>query len=611
QHLPLLTDHEHHRVTVEFNTTHRPYDLDTPVHHLFEQQAHRTPHRPATTDQHTTLTYAQLNTRANTLAHTLRTHHHIQPGTLIALHLHRSTDLMTAILGTLKAGAAYLPINPDDPTERLHTILHDSGTHLLITNGTTPPPHPDITTIDLTTLDLTTHPHNPTPLAGPHDPAYCIYTSGSTGKPKGVLVEHRSILNRLRWMIDDLDLDQDDVILQKTPYIFDVSLWELLVPGIIGAHQIMLRPGGQNDPHAIADAIRRHGVTTLHFVPPMLTHYLATVTDAFPGVRHCICSGEELTADLATRFHTATHGTPTRLHNYYGPTEAAVEVTAVEVQRGAPSVTIGRPVANCRIYVLDAQDQPAPIGVTGELCIGGVQVARGYLNRPDLTTQRFTPDPYHPHHRIYRTGDLARWHPDGQLTYHGRADRQIKIRGHRIELGEIEHALHTHPTIHQAIVIPQHHPTGHTYLVAYLHTKPHTNPTPQQLRDTLATQLPDHMIPTHYVTTDHIPVTPSGKIDRTALTNLTTAQTAATHEHVPPRTPLETELHTIWQTLLPTTQLGTTDDFFTIGGHSLTALQLTSRINQSHGTHLTITNVFHHRTITEQARLIEQTTTDR
>lgn len=380
--LALLPGHERDRVLVGFNDTDTDYRLDTPVHELFERQARRVPERTATVDEQGSLSFAELDARADSLAWVLRDDHDVRPGGIVALLMDRGVHTVVAILAVLKAGGAYLPMNPNDPPDRIEAVLRDSGGRVLLTDDVSAAA---IVAGECAVLDVSAvrppRPEAPPPLAGPDDPAYCIYTSGSTGVPNGVLIEHRSLVNRLCWMVDDLDLDDSDVFLQKTPYTFDVSVWELLLPGMLGARQVMLRPSGEGDPAAIREAIERHGVTTLHFVPSMLEQYLAGVSDGFRPVRHCVCSGEALGDELAARFFRATDGTRTRLHNYYGPTEATVDVSLLEVERGRP-VTIGRPAANTRLYVLDAADRPSPIGVTGELCISGVQVPAATATDP-------------------------------------------------------------------------------------------------------------------------------------------------------------------------------------------------------------------------------------
>ena len=601
--LPLLPAHERERVLVEFNDTGTGYELDAPVHHLFERQVRRTPERVATVDEHEALTFARLNARANALAWKLRDDHGVRPGTLVALFLDRSVDMTAAILGVLKAGGAYLPIAVEDPAERVVAILEDSGSEVLVVRAAGPGALPGgCAVVDIRSLWPQFRTDDPPPLAGPSDPIYCIYTSGSTGRPNGVLIEHRAVVNRLRWMIDDLGLDETDVILQKTPYVFDVSVWELLLPGVIGARQVMLRPGGQADPAAIHGAIERHGVTTIHFVPSMLSQYLAAMDDGFRGVRHCVCSGEQLDGGLARRFLAATRSSRTGLSNYYGPTEATVDVSALRVEVGLDPITIGRPAPNNRLYVLGEADEPCPIGVTGELCIGGLQVGRGYLNRQELTAERFAPDPFRPDGRMYRTGDLAQWRPNGEVLLLGRRDGQVKVRGFRIELGEIEHVLRNQPGVERAVVLLQRNAAGGEFLYAYVEGA--ALPPPDQLREGLASRLPEHMVPSHYVLLDAVPVTRNGKVDRKALAALAAGARAASRQYVPHRTEVEEQLLCLWESLLPPGRIGVTDDFFVVGGNSLSALQLSSRISRSFGIPMTVASIFQHRTITDQARLI-------
>ncbi|HEV2638606.1 MAG TPA: amino acid adenylation domain-containing protein [Actinocrinis sp.] len=612
--LEVLPAGERDLVLAGFNATDHDYELETTVHALFEQQARLTPQRVATVDEHRSLTYADLDARADALAWLLRDDHGVKAGDLVALYLDRSVHSIVAILGVLKAGGAYLPINRKDPAERIAAVLADSESRVLLTDD---PQAAAAIAGDLAVIDVAdprparTDP--PPPSSGAGDPAYCIYTSGSTGVPNGVLIEHRSLINRLRWMIDDLGLGEDDVFLHKTPYVFDVSVWELLVPGILGARQVMLRPGGEGDPAAIRSAIDRHAVTVVHFVPSMLDQYLAgtdtdddTDADAAPGgfgpVRHCVCSGEALGDALAARFHAAVTGTSTRLHNYYGPTEASIDVTALDVEPGRP-VTIGRPVANTRIYVLDPAGRPSPIGVDGELCIGGVQVARGYRNRPELTGQRFVADPFRPGGRMYRTGDLARWQPDGQIAYQGRRDHQVKLRGFRIEPGEIEKALRGEPGVDAAVVLLRKSDTGVEYLCAYV-AGPDV-PDPDRLRAAARSRLPEYMVPSQYVALDALPVTGNGKADRKALLKLGPHHTCG-QAQVAPRTDDERRLLEIWLTLLPETGAGVTDDFFTVGGNSLSALQLSSRIAREFGLPFGLARVFAHRTVADQAIALSQ-----
>ncbi|GAB2814880.1 hypothetical protein GCM10027073_53430 [Streptomyces chlorus] len=606
--LELLTAAERALVLTDFNATDTGYETDTTVQRLFEQQAARTPERTATVDEHRALTFAELNAKANALAWTLREDHGVGAGTLVALYLDRSVDMTAAVLGVLKAGGAYLPLSITDPADRTAAILEDSGATVLLadTARLRTMAAPDRTVVDVTAFPAdAARADNPPPLAGPDGIAYCIYTSGSTGVPNGVLVEHRGLVNRLRWTIEDLELTERDVILQKTPYVFDVSVWELLLPAVTGARQVMLAPGRQSDPALIRDTVERHGVTVLHFVPSMLSQYLAAVEHGFTGVRSVVCSGEELGRDLAARFFAATAETGTRLHNYYGPTEATVDVSFLEVADTPGPVTIGRPAANTRLYVLDGSGRPCPVGIAGELYISGVQVARGYLNRPGKSAERFTADPFRPGARMYRTGDLARWQESGEVLYLGRRDHQVKLRGFRIELGEIEQALAGQAGVERAVVMVQKDPAGAEGLCAYVeNTVPGAPAAPAELRAALGARLPEYMVPTYFVFTDAIPVTRNGKADRRALLALSGTAQVASSRYVAPRTDAERRLAGIWTGLLPLERVGVEDDFFALGGNSLSALQLSTRIGQVFGVEPKLAALFTHRTVAAQAGLI-------
>ncbi|MFF1796943.1 amino acid adenylation domain-containing protein, partial [Kitasatospora sp. NPDC058263] len=433
--LEILPREERERQLLSWNATGRGYPTGTlPL--LFEAQVARTPNATALRFEGAELSYRELDVRANQLAHHLR-RLGVGPESVVGVCLHRGADLVVALLAVLKAGGAYLPLDPDYPADRLAFMLADSGALAVVTDpGLTPlvtggAPH----LVDITAELPGGWGHDPVFAAAPEHPAYLIYTSGSTGRPKGVLVEHRAIVNRLHWMQEAYGLDADDRVLQKTPYSFDVSVWEFFWPLITGATLVLARPGGHRDPAYLAELIGTERITTLHFVPSMLRAFLAEPLPPLPSLRRMVCSGEALPAELVTAVHERIG---CELHNLYGPTEAAVDVTAIRCEPGRP-VTIGRPISNTRTYIVDAALRPQPIGVPGELLLGGVQLARGYLNRAELTADRFVPDPFatEPGGRLYRTGDLARYRANGEIEYLGRLDHQVKIRGQRVELGEI------------------------------------------------------------------------------------------------------------------------------------------------------------------------------
>ncbi|MGB5851627.1 MAG: amino acid adenylation domain-containing protein, partial [Rhodanobacter sp.] len=527
--LPLLTDIEQRKVLEKFNATRVDYPAGQCIHELIEAQVARTPQAVAVSHEGATLGYAELNERANRLAHHLRASG-VRPDQRVAICAERSLELVVGLLAILKAGAAYVPLDPEYPPERLAWMLQDCAPAVLLTQQALAPRlAPLAPGVPLLALDgaepawAACETSNPTTAAaGLHDRhlAYVIYTSGSTGLPKGAMNEHRGVVNRLRWMQEMFAVDARDVVLQKTPCSFDVSVWEFFLPLMSGARLVMARAGGHRDPAYLAEIIRREQVSTVHFVPSMLHAFLEHGDSAAcASLKRVICSGEALPAVLAAAFFRQLPDVG--LHNLYGPTEAAVDVTAWACVPGdgASSIPIGRPVANTRIYILDGCGQPVPVGVAGEIFIGGVQVGRGYLNRAALTAERFLPDPFghDADARMYKTGDLGRWRADGNIDYLGRNDFQVKLRGFRIELGEIEHRLATHPAVAQTVVLAREDRPGDMRLVAYVAAAAGTNPDPAELSAHLRASLPEYMVPSHYVMLEAIPLSPNGKVDRARL----------------------------------------------------------------------------------------------
>ncbi|MFI9333098.1 amino acid adenylation domain-containing protein, partial [Kitasatospora sp. NPDC052868] len=471
--IEILDPAERALILTGWNDTDRELPATT-LPALFHAQVTRTPDATALIFGDTELTYAELNERANRLAHHL-TAHGAGPETIVGVHMERSTDLITALYATTKAGAAYLPLDPDHPADRIAYMLDDARPTLVITTRALQNTLPDNTTrivLDdphtltlLAGLDAT----NPQPDLLPTHPAYVIYTSGSTGRPKGVTIPHHGVANRLAWMQHEYQLTTTDRILQKTPFGFDVSVWELFWPLLEGATLVLARPGGHRDPAYLTTLIRHHNITITHFVPSMLQAFLQDPTaPTCTTLRAVFCSGEALPTELRDRFLTHLN---TPLHNLYGPTEASIDVTAwpCHTHPHTTTVPIGHPIWNTRLYVLDHNLQPVPAGTPGELYLAGTQLARGYLGRPALTAERFTANPYgQPGERMYRTGDLVTWRPDGSIDYLGRTDHQVKIRGFRIELGEIETALTTHPDITHATVLAREDTPGDKRLIAYI-----------------------------------------------------------------------------------------------------------------------------------------------
>ncbi|EMB6254279.1 amino acid adenylation domain-containing protein [Serratia marcescens] len=566
-----------------WNRTERDYPLDQTLAALFEQQVRRTPHATALVSGTESLSYAQLNARANRLAHALIARG-VGPDSRVAVCAERGLNMVTALFGILKAGGAYVPLDPAYPGERLQYILQDADPVLLLADAAGRAALGEPATPQLAleaALPETLSAENPERRAQASHLAYVIYTSGSTGKPKGAMNEHRGVVNRLVWMQEAYGLTAADTVLQKTPFGFDVSVWEFFWPLMVGARLVMAKPEGHKDPDYLSRAIEQYGVTTLHFVPSMLQSFLAdgqAATRCGQVVR-VMCSGEALPAALVAEFYRRLP--QAELHNLYGPTEAAVDVTAWHCSREADrvSVPIGRPIANTRIYLLDERGQPVPLGAVGELYIGGVQVARGYLNRPELTAERFLSDPFAPGGRMYRTGDVARYLANGDIEYLGRNDQQVKIRGFRIECGEIEAALATHPAVREAVVDAR--AVGDDKrLVAWV--VPAADVAEETLagalRQHLSAALPDYMVPSAWVVVAALPLSPNGKLDRRALPEPQGAQSQAAYEA--PQGEHETLLAAIWRELLNVERVGRHDNFFELGGHSLLAVRLTNRLQQ-------------------------------
>jgi amino acid adenylation domain-containing protein len=581
--LELLGAAERALVLETWNRTEAEYPADRCIHELFEAQAARTPGAVAVRFEETSLTYAELNERANRLAHHL-VRLGVGPEVRVGLCLERSLEMVVSLLAVLKAGGAYVPLDPGLPAERLAYMLEDSAVPLVLVQaalrGTVPAREGvEVLAVDALAERLAVESaENPQSGAGPDTLAYVIYTSGSTGRPKGVMNQHRGVVNRLVWMQAHFRLGADDVVLQKTPFGFDVSVWEFFWPLQQGARLVMARPDGHRDPAYLHDVIEREGVTTLHFVPSMLQPFVETVEAGRCGsLRHVVCSGEALPPALVRRFYDRFAG-PVALTNLYGPTEAAVDVSCWTCPRedAAGVVPIGRPVWNTRLYVLDAGLRPVPVGTPGELYIGGVQVARGYQGRPTMTAERFVPDPFATEGgaRLYRTGDRARWRADGAIEYLGRLDFQVKVRGFRIELGEIEAALRPAPGVTDCTVVAREDETGDRRLVAYVVGDAEA----EALRDHLRRSLPEYMVPSAFVALDALPLTPNGKLDRKALPAPDLASAGERYEA--PADETEQALAAIWGEVLRVDRVGRRDNFFELGGHSLSAAQMVSRVRQ-------------------------------
>jgi amino acid adenylation domain-containing protein len=587
--LPLLTATERRQVLEEFNATAVEYGPDQLVHQLFERRAAANPELIAVICEEEALTYGELNRRANQLARYL-IGLGIRPDDRVALCVERSLEMVVGLLGILKAGAAYVPLDPNYPAERLAYLLKDSMPLALLTQQALLRRLP-VSAIPVLRLDrdaalLAPYPEtNPQPqalgLTSLHL-AYVIYTSGTTGTPKGVMVPHAAVVNRLVWAQAEYCLVSEDRVLQKTPFTFDVSVWEFFWPLLAGAQLVMARPGGHQDSQYLAKLIELTGITTIHFVPSLLHVFLDQANmDGCHSLRRVLCSGEALPSAVQLRLHDRLP--QVALHNLYGPTEAAVDVTFCRCtpELCVPTVPIGRPIANTQIYVFDGRMRPVPVGVTGELYIGGAGVARGYLNRPDLTAERFVPDPYskEPGARLYQTGDLGRWRADGTIEYVGRNDFQVKIRGFRIELGEIEAKLLACAGVREAVVVARQEMPGDQRLVAYLVAEEGFELKAAELRTELGHVLAEYMVPSAFVILESLPVMPNGKLDRRALP-APDQTSVVTRAYEAPQGEVETAIAQIWQELLGLQRVGRNDHFFELGGHSLLVLIMLERFRE-------------------------------
>ena len=590
----------------EWNDTVADFPDGATLHELIQAQVAATPDAPAVAFEGTTLSYGELAARANRVAHRLR-EQGAGPGRLVAVCAHRSPELVVALLGVLISGAAYVPLDPDYPAERLGFMLADADPVAVLTAGTAhaqlPPTDRPVLALDDPAPWAGAATTAPEPLAGPGDAAYAIYTSGSTGQPKGVLNGHRGIVNRLHWMQRRYALTAADTVLQKTPAGFDVSVWEFFWPLLTGARLVLARPDGHKDAAYLRDLIVAEGVTTVHFVPSMLAMFLAE-----DGIERCgplrriICSGEELPVGLALRTLAAVPGA--ELHNLYGPTEAAIDVTAYHCTTGkltgSARVPIGAPIDNMRAYVLDEHGEPLPVGVPGELHLAGVGLAHGYLSRPELTAEKFITG--RDGQRLYRTGDLARRLPDGTLDFLGRIDAQVKLRGLRIELGEIEAALRDQRGVREAAVVVREDTPSDKRLAAYVVGDASVDAV--ALRLALKRRLPDYMVPSAFVALSELPLSPSGKLDRRRLPAPQRIRDAlASYEA--PGTATEIMIAAIWAEVLDVPQVGLEDDFFDLGGHSLLAIQVAAKLRRAAGAGVSVMDLFSNRTVRELAHLID------
>ena len=577
----------------------------------------RTPDAPALTFEGETISYAEMDARANRLARLLR-ERRVVPGQFVGVCLDRSLEMVVTLLAIGKVGAAYVPLDPEYPRERLAFMLEDSAPAATVTRKAERAALPldaqhvvdlddDEVKVRLAALPATRLGER---VRG-DDLAYAIYTSGSTGRPKGAPNLHRAVVNRLLWGQDTFGYTPDDVVMQKTPYSFDVSVPEFFGPLLVGARIVLARPGGHRDPGYLQTLVAKERVTSIHFVPSMLGPFLAYVDQAnLATLRYMMCSGEALPPAMIARAYEVLPPAA-RVHNLYGPTECAIEVTHWEAprDRAIATVPIGRAVANTRCYVLDASLEPVPVGVPGELYLAGRQVGVGYLKRAELTAERFVSDPYadparEPAARMYRTGDRVRWLPDGTIEYLGRLDFQVKLRGVRIELGEIESVLNADPDVSEALALVREVTPGDQRLICYFVPVPGAKPDEERIKTALRKVLPQGMMPSAFIALAEFPTTRSGKVDRQALP-LPEPGTMRSATYKKPRTTIEHELVQIWEMLLGRRPIGIREDFFELGGHSLLAVRMLAEVARLRGRHVPLAWLFESSTVERLAARID------
>jgi amino acid adenylation domain-containing protein len=588
---------------------------DAGLHELFEAQALRTPDASAVTDGDTTLSYAELDRRANRLAHHLR-RQGIGVETRVGVCMQRSVPLVVALLATLKAGATYVPLDPHYPPDRRAFMLRDAGVALLVADATAwdlVPRGPGIPRLEPDTAGdgPSTRPQVP---IHPASLAYVIYTSGSTGRPKGVMVPHRAICNHTLWIQERLQLRPGDRLLHKTPLGFDPSLTEFMAPLVAGALLVLAPDHAHQDPAYLVDAVIEGGITVLQVVPTLLRLLLEQRRlSQCRSLRMLLSGGEALPAELVERLRALL---PVEVHNLYGPTETAIDVTCLPAVEVGDRVTvpIGRPIANTTVHLLDADLRPVQRGEISELYIGGLSLARGYLGRPSLTAERFVPDPFGsagepPGQRLYRTGDLGRYLSDGFIEFAGRTDQQLKFRGVRIEPGEIEAALREHPSVLDAAVVAQDGPASAQRLVAFVAAEPSAGngqgrELPLHLRDYLSARLPSYLVPSSIAVLNALPRTPNGKLDRRGLPTVP-PETPRASDYVAPRTPLEEALARAFARLLGVERIGLHDPLFDLGADSLVVAQLGAHVTNTYDVDLPLFLLFAVPTLAGVAEVVQ------
>jgi amino acid adenylation domain-containing protein/non-ribosomal peptide synthase protein (TIGR01720 family) len=600
---PMLTEAERQQLLVEWNKTQKEYSQDKCIHQLFEEQVERSPDAVAVVFEGEQLTYRELNARANQLAHYLQALG-VEPEKLVGICVERSSEMVVGLLGILKAGGAYVPLDPTHPSERLSLMLKDCSPPVIITQKTFVEKllQHQVRTVCLD-FDWEEIAHcSKSNLANSvvsNNLAYVIYTSGSTGKPKGVPIEHKNTVALLTWAKEIFTNEDISGVLASTSICFDLSVFELFVPLSRGGSVILAQ-----NALSLPTLPTANQVTLINTVPSAIAELLR-LKGIPPGVRTINLAGESLQNQIVQQLYRQTN--VRKVFNLYGPSEDTTYSTFSLIKKGDSCITIGRPIANTQVYVLDKKLQPVPVGVLGELHIGGDGLAHGYLNLPDLTAEKFIPNPFSnkPGERLYKTGDLVRYLPDGNIEFKGRIDNQVKIRGFRIELGEIETVISQHPLIKETVVIAAENNIGNKQLVAYIVPHKELAHTIGDLRGFLKEQLPNYMLPSAFVTLDSLPLTPNGKIDRRVLPACDTYTFNCETPFIRPRTPTEKILATIWASVLQLEQVGIQDNFFELGGDSILSIQIVARCNTA-GLKLTPKDLFGHQTIASLAQVVSK-----
>jgi amino acid adenylation domain-containing protein/non-ribosomal peptide synthase protein (TIGR01720 family) len=605
--LPWLTAEERRSLDVWSRPSPAPARAPSPgVVELFEAQVARAPSAVALEIGREQVSYGELHRRVLRLSRRLASAA-VGPDVVVGILAERSVEMMVGILAVLRAGGAWVPLAPEDPHPRTAWVTRDAGAQCVLASARFAAAAarlgPRVIPLEGDTADGAAEEPAPPPALPPSRLAYVIYTSGSTGRPKGAMIDHRSLASYLRFAVETFSLGPSDAVLQLTPFTFDASVLELLAPLVAGARMVIAEPGAHRDPDEIARVAAAHRVTLFQLVPTMLASFVERGRHAeLPALRHLVCGGEPLAAELAARF---VAGSRAALHNVYGTTEAADVSTLWTVLPGAPVIPIGRPVAGAEVHVLDAGMARVPVGVTGELYVGGGQVGRGYVGRPDLTAERFVPDPYgEPGGRLYRTGDLARWSSSGEIEIVGRVDDQIKVRGHRVELGEIEAVLAQHEGVGEAVVVAR---DGALRAWVTAPRGPGSEPLDvPSLRAFVRARLPVHMVPLSVEVIPRVPLLPSGKVDRAALRAGEPAAVQGNGPGAPPRDLVEEDLVAIWEEVLGRRPIGVHDGFFESGGHSLLAVRLLDRVRDRFASAVPLAAFFQHPTVAALAELLRR-----